>query len=118
MLIKLELVAESDVVPFMKQFDQLDADGSGMLDQNDLEKAAELTANRLGRDRVHTLSPSAAPPVGGGVEMSGGGMRGFGRESFARFVGSSISGGAGGAPGLARQLGPTGAGSRPLAARR
>ena len=55
MIVKLELLEWSDVEPFMKQFDQLDTDKSGMLDKEDLERAAELTAARLGRDRAITL---------------------------------------------------------------
>ena len=40
MLVKLELVREQDVMPYLKQFATLDADGSGVLTAHDLEAAA------------------------------------------------------------------------------
>ena len=36
MIVKLGLLEWRDVEPFQKQFDQLDADGSGVLDSDDL----------------------------------------------------------------------------------
>jgi Ca2+-binding EF-hand superfamily protein len=40
MLVKLELVDQKDVEPYLKQFAKLDVDGSGMLTHEDLEAAA------------------------------------------------------------------------------
>jgi Ca2+-binding EF-hand superfamily protein len=40
MLVKLELVGQKDVEPYLKQFAKLDVDGSGVLTSEDLEAAA------------------------------------------------------------------------------
>lgn len=55
MLIKLGLVDEDDVAPYLKQFDALDTDGSGVLTPDDLEQIAAQTAERLS-----AASPAAA----------------------------------------------------------
>ena len=49
MIVKLGLLSWSDVEPFMKQFDQLDTDGSGRLDRDDLVRCVSLTMDEIGR---------------------------------------------------------------------
>ena len=53
MLVKLELITEADVEPYLKQFAQLDADGSGILTKDDLEAAS--------RSMAEGKTPSATP---------------------------------------------------------
>eukprot|EP00966_Prymnesium_polylepis_P161466 3731630-Prymnesium_polylepis.1 len=48
MLTQLQLLQPEDIDPFLKQFDALDADGSGMLDHADLELLASERARRRG----------------------------------------------------------------------
>ena len=55
MIVKLEMLEWSEVEPFMKQFDQLDLDKSGVLDKADLERAAVLTATKLGDEKKDKL---------------------------------------------------------------
>jgi Ca2+-binding EF-hand superfamily protein len=40
-LVQMELVEQKDIDPWLKRFDELDADGSGKLDAKDLELFAE-----------------------------------------------------------------------------
>lgn len=47
MLVKLEMVSSDDVAPYLKQFDALDADHSGVLTARDLESFAQATADRV-----------------------------------------------------------------------
>ena len=46
MLTKMHVLQWSDVQPFLDQFDQMDADGSGHLDRKDLEYYAEQERRR------------------------------------------------------------------------
>ena len=65
MLIKLELVNEADVEPYIKQFDTLDADGSGVLTAEDLEKATQdmkSKADGLKKRGRKGSQGGAAPP--------------------------------------------------------
>lgn len=60
MLIKLELVDEADVLPYLKQFDELDIDGSGVLTSEDLDAAAAAMAEK----KAATEAASAKPAKG------------------------------------------------------
>ena len=46
MLYKLDLVKEEDAAPYLKQFHQLDADGSGVLTSEDIEAASRMVADQ------------------------------------------------------------------------
>eukprot|EP00966_Prymnesium_polylepis_P256191 5917652-Prymnesium_polylepis.1 len=46
MIVKLGMVEDKDIEPFIKQFEQLDADGSGVLDKDDLARGADLVARK------------------------------------------------------------------------
>jgi hypothetical protein len=87
MLVKLELVDQKDVEPYLKQFAKLDVDGSGMLTHEDLEAAALameakvaemkiplkiLEAKARGAATAATRTKGAAATSGSGIaERSG-----------------------------------------------
>ena len=52
MLVKLELVDQKDVEPYLKQFAKLDVDGSGMLTHEDLEAAALATEAKVAEMKI------------------------------------------------------------------
>jgi len=53
MLYKLDIIVPDDAEPYIKQFDQLDADGSGLLTSEDLELATKAMTDKLaGRPAV------------------------------------------------------------------
>ena len=72
------------------QFDALDIDKSGKLDRADLERAAELTADRIGRDRAATLRADT-PRLSSGIMGAVGLATGFGRSSFSAFNDASVT---------------------------
>jgi len=65
MLLKLGLVTEGDVKPFLDQFTQLDADGSGRLSSEDIKVLASANRDRA-REAMQTAksgkADSLAPP--------------------------------------------------------
>ena len=62
MLYKLDLVNEEDAAPYIKQFHQLDVDGSGVLTSEDLEFASkELATKSISTSKTPPPSPQATP---------------------------------------------------------
>ena len=63
MLVKLELVDQEDVEPYLKQFAKLDVDGSGVLTSKDLEAAALAMEAKVAEMNI----PLKNPPLRGRV---------------------------------------------------
>ena len=63
MLYKLDLVKEEDATPYLKQFHQLDVDGSGVLTSEDLEIASkQLAEKHISRGKKSSsTSPQPSP---------------------------------------------------------
>ncbi len=66
MLIELGVVTEGEVEPYMKRFDALDRDGSGLLTADDLERMVHQARSAVGR----VGKPMASPAKNGGAASS------------------------------------------------
>jgi len=60
MIVALGMLEKEDVAPFLKQFDQIDVDGSGRLTHDDLEQAAHAVAAKRRQLTQRQLTRSAA----------------------------------------------------------